>query len=288
MKVELDCLPCFLRQALEASRLASADITIQRRILKDAVKIIGAYDSYGSAPEVGRAIHALVKRYSGLSDPYRELKLRNIELAKQVYPDLKHFLFRHREDWLYWTLKIAATGNVFDAAIYGEIRERELLQAELEKQFAIDDGAEFAARLRTAKTLLIIGDNAGETVFDRVLIEQLLNLEIIYAVRSGPIINDATLEDARCSDLERGARVLSTGCDAPGLILAECGRDFREAFYRADLVISKGQGNYETLTETGREIFFLLKAKCPVIAEDIGVTAGDYVFLSNVNRKNFK
>jgi uncharacterized protein with ATP-grasp and redox domains len=285
MKIELDCLPCFLRQALEASRLASADESVQRRILKDAVTIIGDYDSYAYAPEVGRAIHNLVKQHTGLSDPYRELKQRNIELAKQVYPDLKHFLFHHREDWLYWTLKVAATGNVLDAAIYGEVQERELLRTELERKFAICDSVEFAKKLQTAKTLLIIGDNAGETVFDRVLAEQLLNLEIVYAVRSGPIINDTTIDEAYLSELDRHARIISSGCDAPGLVLSECKEDFQEEFYRADLVISKGQGNYETLTEVDREVFFLLKAKCPVITEDIGVTMGDYVFMSNKNHR---
>ncbi len=128
--------------------------------------------------------------------------------------------------------------------------------------------------------MLIIGDNAGETIFDKVLIEELLNLEIIYAVRSGPIINDATIEDVELAGLNRQVRLISTGCDAPGVIRTECSQEFLKIFDEADIVISKGQGNYETLSEEEREIFFLLKVKCPVIAKHIGVDSGDYVFIN--------
>lgn len=136
-------------------------------------------------------------------------------------------------------------------------------------------------KLKKAKSLLIIGDNAGETVFDRVLIEDFLNLNITYAVRSEPIINDATIEDAYASGLEKCATLISTGCNAPGVILDECNEEFLNIFNNADIIISKGQGNYETLSEEKKEIFFLLKAKCPVISEKLGVSVNDYVFKWN-------
>jgi uncharacterized protein with ATP-grasp and redox domains len=116
-------------------------------------------------------------------------------------------------------------------------------------------------------------------VFDRILIEHLLDLDVNYAVRSAPIINDATVEDAVMARLDECARIITSGCDAPGLILNQCNAEFMAAYQAADLVLSKGQGNYETLSETaGREIFFLLKAKCPVIAVDLGVDVGTYIF----------
>ena len=278
MKIEPDCLPCLLNQILKASRMSTDDEETQKKILKDAVNIISKFDSYSYAPEVGRAMHSLVKEHTGIKDPYQKLKEKHLKMALQSYPDLKRFLF-NQEDGLYWVLKIAAVGNVFDAAINSEIKDRDSLKAELSKEFKICDIPKFRQRLKNAKTMLIIGDNAGETVFDKVLIEEMLNLDISYAVRSGPIINDATIEDAQAAGLKSQVRLLSTGCDAPGVILSECSQEFIDIYNQADLVISKGQGNYETLSGEKRELFFLLKAKCPVIANDIGVNNGDYVFL---------
>ncbi len=142
----------------------------------------------------------------------------------------------------------------------------------------IFDIEQFEDRLKHAKTLLIIGDNAGETVFDRVLAEDFSHLDITYAVRSEPVINDATVEDARASGLDRCAGIISTGCNIPGLILEECSEEFLNIFNNADIVISKGQGNFETLSAQKREMFFLLKAKCPVVSKDLGVDINDYVF----------
>ncbi len=254
----------------------------QAKILKAAIDIIKEYNSYRYAPEVGRAMHLLVKQHTGIADPYQRLKQKHLELALQYYPDLKRFLFQ-KSDRLYWVFKIAAVGNVFDAAINSDIRDSDYLRKELPKEFKICDIERFRDHLKNSRTMLIIGDNAGETVFDRVLVEEMLNLNIIYAVRSGPIINDATVEDAESAGLNRQARIISTGCDAPGVILSECDREFLKVFLEADIVISKGQGNYETLSDEKREIFFLLKAKCPVIAADLGVDLGDYVFIFRIN-----
>lgn len=228
---------------------------IQAKIIKETINIIKNYDLYGYAPEVGQAIHSLIKQYTGVTDPYQKVKQNHFKLAQQYYPKLKHFLFR-KSDRLYWALKIAAVGNVFDAAVNSEIKDMDYLELELPKEFRICDIEQFQKSLKRAGTMLIIGDNAGETMFDKVLIEELLNLDIVYAVRSGPIINDATIEDAELAGLNRQVKVISTGCDAPGVIRTECSSEFTNFFDQADIVISKGQGNYETLSEEKREIFF--------------------------------
>jgi uncharacterized protein with ATP-grasp and redox domains len=278
MKLQLDCMPCFLRQALEASRIVTNDPRLQTEIIQEVLTVIGRFDAYRYGPEVGREVHAIVKRLTGVTDPYRQIKRNNLKLAEDYYPDLKHYLFG-KGGGVEWALKIAAVGNNLDAAIYQEVTDVKLLDRELEKEFAVCDLKQWEQRLRTAKKLLIIGDNSGETVFDRVLIEQLAYLDVTYAVRSAPIINDVTLEDALAARLDQYARIIVSGCDAPGLILNECNAEFVQAYQQADLVLSKGQGNYETLAETtGREIFFLLKAKCPVIAADLGVDVGAYIF----------
>lgn len=148
----------------------------------------------------------------------------------------------------------------------------------LAKLFALCDVRIFDQQLETARSLLIIGDNAGETVFDRVLIEKLSYLSITYAVRSAPIINDATIDDVHSSGLDQSVHIISTGCDVPGVILGECSKSFLDIFYNANIAISKGQGNYETLSDCDRPICFLLKAKCPVLSKLLGVDLQDYVF----------
>jgi len=275
MEIFLDCLPCFLRQVLEASRMVTDRTEIHEDVMKEAINIIKDYQKFRYSPEIGRAVHQIVKQRTGNSDPYKEIKKENIKSALQVYPLLKQFL-DEKTDKFYWACKIAATGNIIDSAIYNEINIEEAVGRELDKEFSICDLQKLKRELQQADSLLIIGDNAGETVFDRILIEEMA-LDTIYAVRSEPIINDATMEDACASGLELRTRLISTGCNAPGLILHESTEEFLQIFHQADIVISKGQGNYETLSEQKREIYFLLKAKCPVIADDLGVNVNDYV-----------
>lgn len=278
LKIQLDCMPCFLRQVLEAARMNTKDEDIQKEILIESTKIITRIDQYKTAPEVARDIHKLVKKYIGIDDPYKELKRKCIETAEKIYPDMKHFLHK-QEDRLHWALKISSVGNVMDAAIYGDKSIKENFVEEFDKDFKICEIEKLKKHLKKAKTLLIIGDNAGETVFDRVLIEELLQLDITYAVRSEPIINDTTVKEAHDSKLHHGAKIIPTGCNAPGVIIDECSEEFKQIYNSADIIISKGQGNYETLSDESRGIFFLLKAKCPVIAKNIGVEVNDYVLI---------
>jgi uncharacterized protein with ATP-grasp and redox domains len=280
MEVFLDCLPCFLRQILDASRLVTDRTDLQAKIMKESIELISDYQNFRYSPEIGRALHQIVKRHTGIQDPYERIKKENILAAEKAYPLLKRFLSKKQEK-IYWALKIAATGNIIDYAIYSDINLEDCIMHELEKKFSVCHIGSFKNKLKHAKNLLIIGDNAGETIFDRVLIEELSNIDITYAVRSEPIINDATIEDARASGLEHCTNLVSTGCNAPGLIIDECTTQFKDIFNNADIVISKGQGNYETLSEAKREMFFLLKAKCPVIADKLGVSVNDYVFKRN-------
>jgi uncharacterized protein with ATP-grasp and redox domains len=130
--------------------------------------------------------------------------------------------------------------------------------------------------------ILYIADNAGEIVFDRILVEEIQDFEnrVVFVVKGGPILNDATMMDAREAGLTDIVRVIDNGCDAPGTILELCNDAFIEELNRADLIISKGQGNYETLSDIPRNVFFLLKAKCPVIAGDLSVHVGDLILQS--------
>lgn len=281
MQIYLDCLPCCLRQTLEASRIATKDSNVQKKIMQNVLEVLLKYEKYRNSPELGREIHNIVKKYTGELDPYKDIKAKSIKAAKDIYPYLKDFLDRKQGDRLYWALKIAATGNVIDYAIDIDIDIEESVKKEIEKEFTICDIDKLEKKMKNAKNILILGDNAGETVFDKVLIEELEGFEVTYAVRSEPIINDATYEDACESGLDQCSRIVSTGCNAPGVILEEGSSDFIEVFENADIIISKGQGNYETLSDIKQEIFFLLKVKCPALSHMIGVNINDYVFKFN-------
>ena len=277
MKIFLDCLPCILRQVLEASRMATDKPEIQESIMEKSVKILADYKSYKCSPEIVRDMHRIVKDLTGVSDPYKTVKERDMNAAKKAYPFLKQYL-EQKQNKLYWALKIAATGNIIDSAIYSNINIESCIEEELVKKFSLCDINTFEEELKTAKNILIIGDNAGETVFDRVLLEHLSAYKITYAVRSEPIINDATLQDAYDSDLNDDADIIATGCGAPGAIPDEYSPKFLTVFRSADIVISKGQGNFEALSDCQRSVFFLLKAKCSMIADKLNVNLNDYIF----------
>lgn len=277
MEIFLDCLPCTLKQVLEASRMTTEDPEIHRSIIEDCLKIISDYKRYGCSPDMCRAMHRSVKTRTGVNDPYAAEKKKDIEAALKALPRIRHFLSGKRNE-LYWVLKTAAAGNIIDSGVYSSINIEECINNELEKEFGACDLARFEEKLKTAKTLLIVGDNAGETVFDRVMAEYFTGLDITYAVRSEPILNDATAFDAIESGLGECTRIIETGCTMPGTVLEECSGEFLDRFNSADVVISKGQGNFETLSECKRDIFFLLKAKCAIIAKILNVGLYDYVF----------
>ena len=279
MEIMLDCLPCMLKQVLEASRMATDNSKTQAKILIEAINILFDYKKYDCSPEIALAMHQTVKKYSKNLDPYNTIKIRDIKSAKEVYPFLKSFL-QEKSNGLYWALKVSATGNNIDSAIYNNVDIKSCIANELEKNFGICDIDSFENKLERSGSILIIGDNAGETVFDKVLAEYLLGfgVKIIYAVRNNPIINDTTFEEALESGLDSCTSIISTGCDAPGAIIKKCSNEFIEIFNSSDLVISKGQGNYEALSDCGRNVFFLLKAKCPVISKRLNVNVNEYVF----------
>lgn len=257
--------------------MGSADETIQAAIMNDAMATLGRHHDYRSAPAIAHALHEIVKQRTGLSDPYREVKDRDMAAALRLEPVLARFV-EAAADPLLAALKVSATGNVMDSALYLDLDIEACLATELDKPFATDDLGQFITDLRASRTVLIIGDNAGEAVFDTVLARQLAtHHDVSFAARGGPIINDVTVEDARFVGIDRYATVTSTGCAAPGAILEDCSTDFRAAFERADIVISKGQGNFEALSDAPRRLYFLLKAKCPKVARALDVPVGDYV-----------
>jgi len=282
MKTYLDCIPCFFRQALESARLSGADESKQKKVLEELARILPSISLESSPPEIGRDIYNLVKSVTGDDDPFKKVKKRSNYLALELYPELKEKI-KNSSDKLLVALRLAIAGNVIDYGVPTSFQLDEEIENILYKKFAFFDYKDFKKELKKADEIIYLADNAGETVFDRLLIETIREIpeysdkEIIYAVRGKPIINDALMEDALECGLDKIARVISSGSDAPGTILKYCSREFQKIYNEAEIIISKGQGNFESLEGEKKLIFFLFKAKCPVIAKDINCEVGDII-----------
>ena len=275
MKTYLDCYPCFLRQALYAARIAGADEHQQQVVLGLVLNLLRQVEPSSTPPEIGDQVHRLVRQEVSDGDPYRAIKEASTRYAQSLYPRMKALLVE-ADDPLDVAVRLAIAGNIIDAAPDREYDLWDTVERVLVQPFAIDDGGAFREALTKVDRVLYLADNAGETVFDRVLIEA-LDTPVTYAVKGGPTLNDATREDALVAGVDQVAEVVSTGSDAPGTVLDRCSDEFRRLYAKAELVIAKGQANYETLSKEGPKVFCLLQTKCPVIARDVGVPVGSIV-----------
>jgi len=275
MRTYLECFPCFMEQALRAGRIATHDETKIKRVLDEVGKMLSSIPIESTPPETGKTIYQKVSEITGIQDPYKEIKKKSTETALTLYPSLKNETNKG-QDTLLTAIRIAIAGNVIDFGANSHFNIEQEIEEILKKDFAICDYEEFKAKLNESNEILYLGDNAGECVFDRVLIEE-MKKPVTYVVRDVPIINDATYEDAVQAGIDKVATIISSGTDAPGTILETCNPEFKKVYDRAKFIISKGQGNYEALSNERGPIFFLLKVKCHIIANDIGVNKGDIV-----------
>ena len=275
MRTYLDCYPCFLRQALDAARKAGAGVEQQKAVLSRVLDVLGEVEPSTTPPEIGYRVHRIVRCVVNDGDPYRAAKEASTHQALALYPRLKA-LVAQADEPLDIAVRLSIAGNIIDL---GPAQEYDLwgtVERVLAQPYAVDDRFALRAALSSAGRVLYLADNAGETVFDRLLIET-LDVPVTYAVKGGPVLNDATREDALAAGVDRVAEIVDTGSDAPGTILDWCSEEFRRLYEGAELVVAKGQANYETLSEEGSEVFFLLQAKCPIIARDVGVPVGSIV-----------
>ncbi len=275
MKTYLECIPCFLRQALDAARLAGAAPLTQKKILDEISVILPGFSLDVTPPEIARTVYGIVEEHTGGRDAYRQIKEKSNKMAMDLYPRLKKDI-EGSENVLLSAVRLAVAGNVIDYGAPHSFDIENEIEECLRKDFAIFDFEEFSRAVKEAENILYILDNAGEIVFDRILVEELAK-DVVCAVRGKPIINDVTMDDAVQVGLDKVAKVVSSGSDIPGTLPDACDEGFRDLYRSADLIISKGQGNFETLADEERPIFFIFKAKCPVIARHVGCEMGDII-----------
>lgn len=270
-----ECIPCFISQALRAGRLLNLPQSELRSLLLKTAEALFEFDFHRSPPENAVRIYDIINRFARTDDPFAAQKAESTQKALELYPDITTMI-NSFGDPLGTALRLAIAGNVIDFGVASDYDLKAEMEQVLTHVSSLWLEKELADSIGTAEWILYLGDNAGETVFDRALIET-MDKPVVYAVRSGPIINDATMDDALKAGVDKAARVISTGCRAPGIIMEQCSSEFIELFRTADLIISKGQGNYETLTGNPAPIFFLLKAKCSVVCDMLSVPPGELI-----------
>ncbi len=249
--------------------MATEDEDIHRRVLSSVASTIPELLLDVSPPEIAQHVYAIVADITGNNDPCREVKHRDNQAALSLYPSLKKAV-ANSSDPLLAASKLAIVGNIIDLgpqSNYSDINS--IAESALASPLSIDNYAEFKRSIENSRRILYLGDNAGEIVFDRILIEEIRRIkdfEIHFVVREKPIINDATLHDAISTGMDKVARIVPNGSDAPATILSQCSSQMLQLYHSADTIIAKGQGNYESLGDEVKNIFFLLRVKCPVVA----------------------
>lgn len=241
--------------------------------------------SFDQAPaRVSTLLHRLIRSESGV-DPYARVKDEYNRIALEKLPAARKLVLEHGEDHLAGSVRAAIAGNVIDFGIYDTVDLDRALRDAFHLPLSESAYADFSRAVQNARTVLYLCDNAGEIVFDRVLIEILRGMgkKVIAAVKGAPVINDATLDDARSVGLHGSAsEVIDNGNDGIGTLLELCSEPFREAYRSADLIISKGQANFETLIdERDPRTFFLFMVKCPVVAKALDREQGDIILMAN-------
>jgi len=278
MKTALECIPCFVRQAVEAVELCTGDRRERERLVRRLLREIADTDWVVMPVVIAQRLQRIVREETGQADPYRLLKDRMNRMALDLLPALTEVSECHR-DPREAVVRLAIAGNLLDAGSKTRLDPEELPQRlrTLWDMPLVGGVSDLFLAADAAHCILYLADNAGEIVFDRLLIEALPTEKITVAVRGGPVLNDATLVDADTAGIPESAPVIANGSDAPGTLVGECSEEFRYWFDRADLIIAKGQGNYETLSDTTKAVFFLLAVKCPLIAAEIGAPVGALV-----------
>jgi len=276
-----DCIPCLLHQAITVTKMSYGNDEKLKEIIPQVLKSLATLNMNTPPPVVARDMHKVIRKITNNLDPYKNLKEEYNQKALDLYPKLKRYI-EISQNPFETAVKIAIAGNIIDFGITMTPEKISLIdnieEILLKKPF-INDIKDLKNEINKSSKILYLADNTGEIVFDRVFIEHILPKNITFVVRKSPILNDATYEDAKFVGLTELVNVINNGSDVPGTYLKECSQEFLEELDSADFIISKGQGNFETLGNVNKKVFYLLKAKCPCVANEIGCALNDILVI---------
>ncbi|KGK89205.1 ARMT1-like domain-containing protein [Clostridium sp. HMP27] len=282
MKISYECIHCLARQAVEIAEEATSNVLIQEEIIKKSLKELGEMNFNETAPEIAFRMHQHAKNITNITDPYARLKEQYNEIASEIYKKIiEEKWLDNAEDPFDMSCRLAIAGNIIDFSVGLKLEHSDVVKS-VEDSIKHDIFGTGTAALREAaekaNNIMYIADNAGEIIFDKFLLENLPLNKVTYVVKGGPIVNDATMQDAISTGIVDLVKVIDNGHAAQGTILKDCSSEFKSEFNKADLIISKGQANFETLSDIkDKTIFYLLRAKCSSVASAIGCKQMDYV-----------
>ncbi len=277
MKADIMCIPCILNFCIRTLNFSGADKVKKEEVFKKIVKGIADYPLEKSPAALADYATGIIKREIGVEDPYEDEKKNQNDKALGIYPRLKEMVSAST-DRLEAAFMISAIGNVIDLGAHADFDVDGILKDFSNIELAKNEFEEFRMRLRNSETLLFIVDNCGEIIFDRVLLEELQGVKKIVAVKTIPFINDVTIKEIEGTGIPEIAEIIETGTCNLDFDSKTIKREFEDIFKSADIVISKGHANFEALHGTRNDIYFLLRAKCDVVANVVGVKKGDFVF----------
>ncbi len=275
-----DCIQCILKVSISAMRRFISQEEMMKTLSTDILKIpsMQGLDWNITPPEVFELVIEKIVGALNDPDPFRSMKAQQNKKAMELYPWAKEVVTK-ASDPLYLAVKFAIVGNSLDLIISdGSVEIEGLIQERLKVPIPEERLLKFRNKLKGSKLLLYFGDNSGEIIFDKLLIEtikQEYNLDVVYVVRSDPTFNDATYKEAKAAGIDKIASVLENGIDGalPGTILSRCSKEVRDLFHSADLIISKGTGNFDTLDEEkhhNKDIVFMFMCKCVPYSNTFG------------------
>ncbi|MBF0558974.1 MAG: DUF89 family protein [Nitrospirae bacterium] len=289
MKVHIDCFPCFFKQAIIAVRLGTKDEALQATVLKGLTDEIKATDMSKPPAHSTTFMHRKIRQLLG-KDPFKDIKTEYNQAALGLYPELRERVF-NSDDPLWTAARLAIAGNIIDFGIFSSVDIIGTIDRALTGSATVDHFTQFKSAVEDHREVFYLLDNAGEIVFDKLLIEVLVEMgkKVTAAVKGSPVLNDATAYDAAEVGLDQVCDIVDNGSDCIGTMLEMTSQGFNSMLEDSDFIISKGQGNFETLgcpdgengLNSSKEIFFLLQAKCDVIAKELGISRGSMLLMSS-------
>ena len=253
----------------------------KQKAVPEFFSYLGKIDEKTIAPHVARKTNAIIKKLLNNSDPYESAKKISNKFLLEKYDNFSDII-KNSKNKFDTAIRLSIAGNIIDSIGAPDSNISETINYVLNSDFSINHSEKLKAEIEKAETVLYLGDNAGEIVLDKLFIETINHKNLYFAVRDKAVINDATIEDAIETGMDKVAKVISNGDNSPSTVLSRVSDEFKELYDKADVIISKGMGNLESLLHNGnKKIYFLLMIKCEPIAELTGTKKNDFVVFQN-------
>lgn len=287
MRIQEKCIPCIVNQTIKVADMVG--LQEKNDLLRSVFSYLSKVDyTSSSTPELIGEIFALLKDETGNQDPYKETRARYNKMFLEQLPALEQKITEADNPFLE-SVKYAIIGNIIDFNPIHDLSVsdvRDYFEKLKKESLALDDSALLIQEIQNADTLLYLGDNCGEICLDKILIKRIKEINpachIFFATRGTNVVNDSIEEDAYAVGIDAYADIISNGDGSLGTVLHRTSEAFQDIYRKADIIIAKGQANYECLSEEPKNVFFLLMTKCRVIADDIGIPEMKMICMKNI------